>query len=338
MAKPMMKKFFYPQKSAGFTLIELLVTIAVGGIIISALLFFVVQLTRTERQEVARSETEREMTMAMDYIESDMAEAVYIYEEECLEDGRGSPTDEDSEYCAGLLNNGLDGVIEDETAVLAFWKLEQLPYSANPTTNENIPPTCTDSDADAECRRVRLRRNSYTLVVYTVSDDLSENWEGPARLVRHQLREFDPENLSSLEKTSNYVSPRDQGYSFASWPCTTQGLGCTMPARNDWTRPATLVDYVDFAEIPAAQECLEPYRPTSSNVLDNTSFSSFYGCVRPATGNTGQDAILFLRGNAIKRAGMSEGTRTADNLPLSSYLPTIQSQVITRSTFDRTID
>jgi prepilin-type N-terminal cleavage/methylation domain-containing protein len=337
MAKPMMKKIFYPQKSAGFTLIELLVTIMVGGMIISALLFFVVQLTRTDRQELARSETEREMTMAMDYIQSDMTEAVYIYEAECLEGGRGNPNNPNSNYCAGLEDNGLNNIIENnETPVLAFWKLEQLPYRTNPSPNEDIPESCgtTDTDADVMCRRVRLRRNSYTLVVYTISTDLTDNWEGPALLRRYHLREFDPRSLSNPRTIAGYVSPKADGYSFASWPCNTQGLACNMPRQN-WDDD-TLVDYVDFAAVPDDQECPNNpiYQPISSSVSSNTSF---YGCVRPAVGGQGQDAILFLRGNAIKRAGLREGTRDPNSLP-TSYLPTIQSQVATRSTFERKIE
>lgn len=340
MIKPMMKKIFYPQKSAGFTLIELLVTIAVGGIIISALLFFVVQLTRTDRQELARSETEREMTMAMDYIQSDMTEAVYIYEEECLEDSRGNPTDDNSNYCAGLQ---ADDLVEDnETPVLAFWKLESLPYRTNPPTNEDIPPGCgtTDSDFDVRCREVMLRRNSYTLVVYALGEDrdTGDTWEGPARLVRYHLREYDPQRLSTLQVTPGYVAPKGS-YSFASWPCDTNGENCSRPNQNAWIDD-TLVDYVDFATIPQANSCPTNYNYSRIPSDMETTNSSFYVCVRPATEAQSQDAILFLRGNAIKRAGLRD-MRTEDtpsNEIPTSYLPTIQGQVITRSTFNKKVE
>jgi prepilin-type N-terminal cleavage/methylation domain-containing protein len=66
----------------GFTLTELLVVVIISSIIVSALLGLVVQLTGTEQRESVRTETQREMQMALNYIASDLRQAVYIYEGE----------------------------------------------------------------------------------------------------------------------------------------------------------------------------------------------------------------------------------------------------------------
>ena len=68
----------------GFTLIELLVALLIGGIISSALLYGVVELLQTNQRESSRAETQREMQLALDYISSELREAVFVYDGGCL--------------------------------------------------------------------------------------------------------------------------------------------------------------------------------------------------------------------------------------------------------------
>ena len=65
--------------TAGFTLTELLATILIGGIVISTLLAVIVEFLQTDQQETARTQIQQEMKAALEYIEEDLRESVYIY-------------------------------------------------------------------------------------------------------------------------------------------------------------------------------------------------------------------------------------------------------------------
>ena len=66
---------------SGFTLLELLVAMLVSGIIVSGLLFLVVELLKIDRREAVLDQTQRDMQRAMDYVVDDIREAVYIYDD-----------------------------------------------------------------------------------------------------------------------------------------------------------------------------------------------------------------------------------------------------------------
>jgi prepilin-type N-terminal cleavage/methylation domain-containing protein len=63
---------------SGFTLIELLVALIVGSIITTLVLGFTVQLMSNNQREASRSDTQREVQAAIDYINRDVREAVYV--------------------------------------------------------------------------------------------------------------------------------------------------------------------------------------------------------------------------------------------------------------------
>ena len=109
------------RQSAGFTLIELLVAMFIGSIITSILLFLVVQLLQTSQRESARSDTQREMQMALDYIGRDLREAVYVYDGNCLASSPPSGS-----ACKGLLSY-LPATTASNLPVLAFWRVDPLP-------------------------------------------------------------------------------------------------------------------------------------------------------------------------------------------------------------------
>lgn len=333
MAKKKLTNIFRRQpKSAGFTLIELLVSVAIGWIVISGLIYFVVQLLRTDQQEFARTETEREMSIALDYITSDMREAVYVYEGECLSANPGRATGT-TNYCPGLSNIINFGAAKP---VLAFWKLETLPYVENATGSDNLPDDCdgfststTVTPNRTTCQSVLISRNSYTLVVYSLRTDSSsgETWEGPGRLVRYELRQYS--NLSTLQQTPGYCDP-SQLINPTSWPRNRNGTnvqGCSSTPEY-WEQ--VLVDLVDNATTPA-DSCASLGSDYSPSIPDG--MTGFYACVkRPldASGNVQlQDIVISLRGNAIKRAGASVFSSP-------SFTPTVQTQVKIRSALNRT--
>jgi type II secretory pathway pseudopilin PulG len=354
MDKTLFKRIFRRHKSAGFTLIELLVTTIVSTMVISGLLYLVVQLMDTDKKEFARAETAREMSMALDYMASDLQEAVYVYEGECLT-GRGNLSD--SNYCPGIVSNIGLASNNNVKPILAFWKLESLPYSETATGSEALPTDCennfsTDNDKK-KCRALLITRNSYTLVVYSLRTDNYGSWDGPARITRYQLRQYapvPPANLSTMTVTPSYIDPTAAGsIGFQIWPCDKNATGATCPAQQVYSEGGAtntadvLVDLVDTGNLPdyqdlnpnlsGVQPCPEPSATTPTlstySLTSASNNTSFYACVRrPSTGQS-QDVIVYLRGNAAERAGQ-KGNRD------SSYLPQVQAQVQTRSVFGRT--
>jgi prepilin-type N-terminal cleavage/methylation domain-containing protein len=66
-------------KVSGFTLLELLVAMIVSSIVVSGLLYIMVELLKTDRRESVLDQTQRDIQRAVDYISDDIREAVYIY-------------------------------------------------------------------------------------------------------------------------------------------------------------------------------------------------------------------------------------------------------------------
>lgn len=317
------------RKSAGFTLIELLTAVAIGWIVISALIYFIVQMLQTNQKEFALAQTQVEMDEALSYIRNELEEAVYVYEGDCLT-GRGKP--DDNNYCYGLTK--WITFPNNVTPVLAFWKLEQLPYRQNPTTVQDLPSADRCNNNNNDCLNTLLTRSSYTLVVYSLSRENPNNiWnKNLARITRYELRQFDPDDLakavSSQTITPGWANPTTNGRSFASWPRAGDG---SEPSSRPQYRDVVLVDLVDLhdKDFPAPS-CPTGYSITPPNALNNNN--SFYACVGAPSLGTSQDVIVYLRGNAIERAG---GQTINEKTNPLFYKPLIQTRVKTRAVFQR---
>lgn len=316
-------KVFRRGKTSGFTLMELLMAILVGSMVLYAMMSLVVSLLGTEKRETAKSQIEQQMSQAMDYIAADIQKAIYIYPGECLTE------DNDGYNCRGLTNQI---TFKDVTPVLAFWKLEEVPYGKPATAEENLPETCTDfqDDLQKECYNLKTNRHSYTLVVYSLREDNPNGtWEGPARITRFELRKYDPNNLNTLTKTVGYQDPESP---FGNWTrCPAGSTDCTSGAiaYTEGTNAHVLVDLVDQKDPQLKAACPDGYSQTPKK---DPEANNFYACVkRPETSLSGsfQDAIIHLRGNAATRAGV-QGSRN------SVYLPAVQRQVEARTVFGRT--
>src|SRR5579883_288975 len=122
-------------RMAGFTLIELLVAMFVGGIITVALLSLVIQLVDVNQRDASRSDTQRDMQAAINYISQELREAVFVYDGDCLQGSvapSGITATNFSSECPGVLNlvpPGLTGSSSGDTniPVLAFWRADPLP-------------------------------------------------------------------------------------------------------------------------------------------------------------------------------------------------------------------
>lgn len=296
------------KQTGGFTLLELLMAIVVGSIVMYAMMSLVLSLLGTEKRETAKSQIQQEMSLAMDYIGSELQEAVYIYPGDCL-DGTAGGTNE----CVDLRPqiNFPAGI----QPILAFWKLEPVPYTAD----DSLPADCSTVSSPTECRDLKTRGHTYTLVVYSLRENQAEPWEGPAQITRYRLRKY--EELSSLTPTPPFDKndPDPKPSNFGQWTAS----GTIQTTLGDHP---VLVDSVDNLDQPQLANCPTDY---TRSAVDGDDISSFYACVRNPGEGTMQDAIVFLRGNAVKRAGQPDGSRN----PV--YLPSLQRQVQARSVFLR---
>lgn len=322
------------KKSAGFTLTELLVSIILGSAIVAGLMSLVVELLTTDARETARTETQREMQMALDYISRDVREAVYVYDGGCLAGvnatGQTGQVKSLGTQCAGI-SKALAG--EDAVPILAFWKLEDLPNSVGCGNGGTAGVAC-------------LSGRMYTLVAYLLVDNKpGDTWKGLARIERYELPRFQNNG------TNGYASQFDpNGVEFVNWP----GAGNGSPNYGNGNR-AVLVDFVDDRSLTDPElvealggkaqsvECPDEYvlTPDKSALTGNLAgVRNFYACVKvpenlkpsvvtsgASAGAFNQKVILFLRGNASGKPGI----KTANE----GYMPAISTQVLNRGVKDK---
>jgi prepilin-type N-terminal cleavage/methylation domain-containing protein len=332
----------------GFTLLELLVVVTIAGGIVAGLMYVVVQLMTTDQREASRTETQREMQMALDYISADLREAVYIYSGDYL---RCTRTDS-SQACRGSFTQFLPpAVAANSVPVLAFWKQQALPQA--------VRERCATQSAAALANIPCLAGHSYALVVYSLTQNTNTpTWRGKARITRYVLSQFD----ANGNPNPGYVNPGD-ARNFETWPFGIASSGVFEDLQASVGRPtgtpATLVDFVDFSAtidnpgeaVVAGQTGACPTGDYSISpdpaVLtgDFANVRSFYACVFAPTRNVRQgsttvslpdpsryrDVVLYLRGNAAGRPGILPTVNNDADL-----LPTLQTRVLSRSVLGRT--
>lgn len=335
------RSYLSQTKDSGFTLLEVLMAITVSSVVVYAMLSLVVSLLETEKRETAKTQTQIEIGQAIDYIASEIEQAAYIYESSCLGGGRqsdGNPVNGD-EYCPGLSNiitfpSGL-------TPVLAFWKLEAVPYNTATNSNEALPVSClnmptTPINLQEECYGIKNSRSSYTLVVYGLRTDTNDTWDGPARITRYQMRKYKTDDLKNLTKTAEYlINNQDpETTTFQKWPCTNSPCS---PKKITQYNDDVLVDLIDDDK---NQSTGGTQVICDQNKYVNTTYSlspaantpdGFYACVSSPGGSGGyQDAVIFMRGNAAARAGEEPKSQNP------AYLPSISRRVKAGTLLNRT--
>ncbi|MFG6103934.1 type II secretion system protein [Leptothoe sp. EHU-05/26/07-4] len=325
-------------KASGFTLTEVLISIAIAGVIVSGLLFLVVELLQIDRREIALERVQRDMQRAMDYIADDLKEAVYVYDSSSLPDIVADIQELSDEEGPGVTGSG------DAVPLIAFWRTV-------PIEDDVLPDTCTGSRREIEiCRVAKTRRASYSLVVYYQKhrDDGAANypWQGESVLRRYELPQYNP---GTLNVTTGYIEPIDLNNGetiFEEWTdiVTTAISG---------GESAVLVDFVEEANIDGAGaiDCraliADFNSPLTGEVdiaadeynyvltpTDATEQTGFFACVRapePAGENfrATQDVYLFLRGDT-RSASRFLGP-ASDN----SIRPALQTQVKLRGVIDK---
>lgn len=332
-------------RTQGFTLLELLVVTAIAGGIVAGLTFIVIQIMTADRREAARSETQREMQMALDYISAELREATYVYPGEYLACS-GNP----GGSCQSFSNFLPAAVKKNSVPVLAFWKLQPFPTE--------IKNKCAAGEQkDVAC----LAGQSYALVVYSLrkneANDLPQ-WKGKARITRYVLSQFD----SNGNLNSGYVDP-GQNSNLPTWPYKgDENLQKATPSGS----ADTLVDFVafDFADTKLSNELKQigfcpdlpdpagtttPISEYSASPPDSlltgefANIRTFYACVAAPKTEDGtadpsayRDTILYLTGNAMGRPGIVSD-RNGLNLTARNQeiLPTLQTRILSRSVLGR---
>jgi len=268
-------------QSAGFTLIELLVSLVVASIFLLATGMIVIETMRLDREETGRTQVQAELTQAMEFIQQDLAEALYIYN-----DTEQNPQQSDR------LGDGIPDVIQrlyapgwirrpdDAIPVVAFWKLEPIPQGCYRTQREDGTPgdqipnlqqiregrailpvqpprefPRDRNDRNADWDTLVSRRGIYTLVVYYLRRNYNNAgnptggtpWEGNARIDRFELRPFNIQGQNNCAGRSPFFveDPDPFRDGFLAWP-SEQARARQIPiaGRTDGPRLTTLVSNI----------------------------------------------------------------------------------------------
>jgi prepilin-type N-terminal cleavage/methylation domain-containing protein len=317
------------KQSKGFTLIELLVTVVVGSIIVAGLLYVVVELLQVNRREEVLTQTQQDTQRALDYITSDLREAVYVY---------ANPNDV---IGADKVNN-LPPFGDNTRPILAFWRLDPVEPDNTAFWNKNCEtdfPGATNPK-QSECDTLKIRQSFYTLVIYLQQNNgTTDPWGGQSRIIRYELPKYSASNVATLTPRRGYWDPTATGNSFKDWKRATAPVaGQNLVTGDTAGTSAVLADYVDTLGNSTATAPTCPTGYTASPPTSNT----FYACVSNAATNTtpgqtnqtdqgvNQTVQVFLRGNATaNRPGLittySEAGRT----------PTLRAEVLIRGVLDK---
>ncbi len=240
----MVFKTFPRRASRGFTLIELLVSLLIASIFLMATAMIVIETMRLDREETGRTQVQAELTQAMEYIQQDLAEALYIYNDtERPTDPQQPPGDGIPDVIQRLWHPGWIRRPEEAIPVVAFWKLEPIPqgcYAGNPTLQQiregratlpTEPPPGFPLDQNGrneDWETLRSRRGIYTLVVYYLRRNYNNAgnptgqtpWEGNARIERFELKPFARQGDNDCAGRSPFFleDPDPFRDGFLAWP------------------------------------------------------------------------------------------------------------------------
>ncbi|MDV3001957.1 MAG: hypothetical protein N5P05_003563 [Chroococcopsis gigantea SAG 12.99] len=325
------------KRRGGFGIAEIMIATFIAAVAISLLLSMMVSMMQTNQTEQARSGVSDDMRRAMLYMTGDIREATYVYNGDQLTQTRPDVAN------LGSLTSYLPSFGANVQPILAFWKVENLPYdgigSFPATSNAGCATLFSGNDPLInECQTTIIERRAYTLVVYTLSTNNSANaWDGESRIERYTLRKYT--NLATLTRSPGYVDPvRDSG--FDRWPFGAGNTNIQVNAAGMTNTRATLVDFVSRPQVFPLQSRNPPQCPT--DILRNpdgtavtnaagqqirtyvpspysdpainatrvtpTSVNSFFACVMNDGGVIpgNQDVIVYLTGNAKGRPGIEK--------------------------------
>jgi hypothetical protein len=312
------------KKNAGVSITELLVATIVAGIAITGLLAAMVELLQTDQREAAREETQQSMQTALDFIAEDLRESVYVYDGTQRRGAGGTgPFHYIYDYLPNFSSVG--------TPILAFWKTEPLSASQESDLS-SMDCARLAQPTQQECNNLKLRRRSYSLIVYLQSTISDPKWPGKSRILRYELPKYDASRFSTLAKSRGFVDPAEAN-NFPVWPLDAQNNNLQtaaggLPSLSD-SPPEVLVDFVDDPESTVSMpDCENTYGTSYVRVPSNDANNrSFFACVRRIDNKIGenQDIILYLRGNTYGKDGANA----------QNELPILQTRVTLRGVIDK---
>ncbi|NEP19266.1 MAG: hypothetical protein F6J97_20615 [Leptolyngbya sp. SIO4C1] len=283
-----------------------MVSLIVASIVVSGLLYLVVELLQIDRRETVLDETQRDMRRAMDYVADDLREAIYVY------------ADPAANIATPLDNAGYTLPGGGAIPVLAFWKPQPLDDDFSEL------PDCSTAANEDTCNALKLRQAYYQLVIYFLKPNTAADagqWDGKSRIIRYTVSEYTKASLSTAAQTSPFLSNSPAAQDFSSWSPNSAG---SLPG----TDSKVLVDYVaDLDATNGAPTCDTGY--TASGISD-----SFSACILlPETGRN-QDVVVFLKGDA---SGFND-RRLVNSFSEASSLPTLKTQVLVRGVIGKEPD
>jgi prepilin-type N-terminal cleavage/methylation domain-containing protein len=305
-------------KREGFTLTELLISVVVGSIVVASMLYLVVELFGVNAREESLTQTQQDMQRALNYINRDASEAVFVY---ATPDVDGVTDD----IWGQILEDG--AIPDDAVPILAFWRLDPIDISGVGDCDD-----FTSQIQQQECETLKVRHNVYTLVVYLQqANNGTDIWEGPSRILRYELTKY--KDIGDLEQRDGYSDPSLPPNSFESW---LKAADETPDGSVD-----VLTDYVDFATIESAPCPSDVYTRTPAPDTNDDTFGSFYACVlngsvevgTDLTARTNQSLVLYLTGNALSDFEDNERLIFGPTSE-ASRTPTLQSEVLIRGVLE----
>lgn len=296
----------------GFTLLELLISMIISSIVVSTLLALVVNILQTNQRDASRSDTQRDMQMAMDYVARDVQEAVYVYgvTQETNTDGTLGPKESclfrygdalvrgQSSKCTGLLSFLPDFLTSPtNTPVLAFWKPETLPSSMRTACRgaaADVGKLPGENGFNLALNAVPcVSQRMYTLVIYSLNTApaVGFGWKGKARITRYQLPNFTEGALVGTGINPGWAAPIAKDKRPLTWPIGNSATQTNINIQGNAANPAitgnvVLTDFVDdspttYVPSSAATGGSCPSGFDSPSGFSGARFNSaFYVCVR----------------------------------------------------------
>jgi len=295
-------------RNGGFTLIELIVALVIAFIIITPVLGFMISVMRTDQQEQAKATSEQELQTAIDYINQDLQQAVYVYNSSALTNNSPNgiknqlPTCPSGQTC---------------TPVLVFWKRLFLDRSATiknasngNTTVGSLIATVQDQPGDTFV---------YSLVgYYLVEGGNNNSWSPVARISRFEIRD------GIRGSTGNYIGLPSSGFA----PFNLSLSGDLENKMKQWTKDSStpydanvldvLVDYISDTNNTNVPALIDPASCTGGLTGKEKIFTA---CVDSKTGF----AQVAIRGNALARVKIS--TSHDYQKAYDNFFPVVSTQV-----------
>lgn len=305
-----------PKRAGGFTLLELLISLVIAALVVSTLLYIVVELTKADKRESNLDQVQRDINRGMEYIVNDLQEAVYVYQNPQTIANR----------LAGDTTSFPSGT--GTVPILAFWRIDPI---------EDNLPTCNSTTMTTivlqQCQLLTIRQAAYTLVVYVqrTNDGTNSNWSGQSRIIRYELTKYASSPPTATFTTrSGYrdpTDPTDPQAAFENWQPSGTPRGSSA-VLIDFVQAPTLATPVALNRKPLSDSCLSygtdgtnPLYTITPSTATTTVNNSFFACVRnPQIGvavtRGNQDIYVFLRGNVQSIKGGVGGFSKDTSLPI----------------------